>query len=234
MTGQEHSTTKLLNDSDTPEPPTPAAEAGTSVRRAEPDGSKGAGGIRSRPGRLNRPAGLNRAVLGLLGIVLLAGGGFAVATHFGWVTVLHRSSRLVAGTGRPPTWVLYITVAVAVIVGLGCLRWLFAQLVRGPKARTWRLEDDPRTGRTELTTATAIAPFVDELKTYPGVSSATGTLSGPRTSPTVDLVITAAQDGDLAEIRHRLDVHGLPRLRQSLELGSTPQVTVEFRFSTTT
>jgi hypothetical protein len=181
----------------------------------------------------NRPARLNRALLALFGVVLLAAGGFTVATHYRRLKVIDPDSALVHGTGKPPTWALYLIVAVAVIVGLLCLRWLAAQLVHRPRPQIWRFEDDIATGRTELGTTTAIAPFVDEVKTYPGVSTAAATLSGSRTSPAVALVISAEQDGDLTEIRHRLDTHGLPRLTQALDLGS-PKVTVEFRFTTKT
>jgi hypothetical protein len=182
------------------------------------------------PTSLNRPARLNRTLLALLGTAMIAAGGFALATHFGRLTILHPNATLAPGTSKPPTWALYITAAAAVIVGLACLRWIAAQLIHRPRAQTWRLESDIATGRTELGTTTAIAPFVDEVKTYPGVHNATATLSGTRLSPAVALVISAEQDGDLAEIRHRLDDHGLPRLRQALDL-TAPRVTVEFRFN---
>jgi hypothetical protein len=181
----------------------------------------------------NRPARLNRTLLGLLGLVLLAAGGFAVATHFGKLTVLPPDSPLVPGTGNPPIWALYVAAAAAVIVGLLLLRWLIAQLTRKPKTRTWRFESDPDTGRTELAASTAIAPFVDEVKTYPGVHAAHATLAGSRDDPAVALVISAEQDGDLTAIRHRLDNEGLPRLREALDLDELP-VAVEFRFTAKT
>lgn len=181
----------------------------------------------------NRPARLNRTLLALLGLVLLAAGGFAVATHFGRLTVVTPESALVPGTGTPPTWALYAAAAAAVLVGLLLLRWLIAQLTRRPKTRTWRFESDPDTGRTELAASTAIEPFVDEVKTYAGVHAAHATLAGSREDPAVALVISAEQDGDLTAIRRRLDDEGLPRLREALDLDELP-VTVEFRFSAKT
>ncbi|WP_439657610.1 alkaline shock response membrane anchor protein AmaP [Lentzea sp. HUAS TT2] len=182
---------------------------------------------------LNRPARLNRTLLGLFGTVLLAAGTFTVLTHFGRLTVLKPDSALVPATGTPPTWALYVTAAAAVVLGLLLLRWLLAQLSRKPKTRTWRFEADPGTGRTELAASTAIAPFIDEVRTYPGVAAAHATLAGTHDTPAVALVVSAAQDGDLTAIRHRLDTEGLPRLRQALDLDALP-VTVEFRFSTKT
>ncbi|MEC3982532.1 alkaline shock response membrane anchor protein AmaP [Amycolatopsis sp. H20-H5] len=180
---------------------------------------------------LNRPARLNRGLLTFFGIVLLAAGAFAVATHFGKLTVLKPDATLVPGTATPPTWALYVAAAVAVVLGLVVLRWLLAQLTRKPKTRTWRFEADPDQGRTELAASTATDPFVAEVKTYPGVHAAHATLAGTREAPALALVVSAEQDGDLTEIRHQLDTVGLPRLRQALDLETLP-VTVEFRFST--
>ncbi|MEU0535774.1 alkaline shock response membrane anchor protein AmaP [Amycolatopsis tolypomycina] len=180
---------------------------------------------------LNRPARLNRALLALVGLVLLAAGGFAVATHFGAVRVLAPDSPLVPGTATPPTWTLYVTAAVAVVLGLLLLRWLLAQLARKPKSHTWRFESDPHTGRTELAASTAIQPFTAEVATYPGVHAAHATLAGTRENPAVALVLSAEQDGDVAAIRDRIETEALPRLRTALDLDALPS-TVEFRFST--
>ncbi|WP_410599673.1 alkaline shock response membrane anchor protein AmaP [Amycolatopsis sp. lyj-90] len=182
---------------------------------------------------LNRPARLNRTVLALFGLVLIAAGAFALLTHFGTVTVLRPESALVAGTSQPPTWTLYVTAAAAVVLGLFLLRWLIAQLTRKPKTHTWHFETDPAAGRTELAASTAIEPFVAEVTTYPGVHAAHATLAGTRDTPAVALVISAEQDGDLTDIRHRIDTDGLPRLRRALDLDTLP-ATVEFRFSTKT
>jgi membrane protein YqaA with SNARE-associated domain len=179
---------------------------------------------------LNRPARLNRVLLAIIGLVLLAAGAFVVAAHFGRLPRVAKDSALVPSTANPPTWVLYVAAGAAVIIGLLCVRWLLAQLARKPRTRIWRFEQDPDRGRTELAASAAVGPFTNELRGYPGVGAATATLAGPRTAPTLALVITADQDGDLTEIRHRLDTNGLPRLCQALDLETLP-VTVEFRFA---
>jgi hypothetical protein len=180
---------------------------------------------------LNRPARLNRVLLGVIGVVLIAAGAFAVATHFGALTVLRQDAPLVPVLADPPTWVWYVAAVVAIVLGLLCLRWILAQLARAPKTRTWRLELDPDLGRTELAAGTAVAPFVDEVTAYPGVHAVRATLAGQREAPALAMVVSAEQDGDLADIRHRIDTTGLPRLRQALDLETLP-VTIEFRFST--
>ncbi|MCS7478517.1 alkaline shock response membrane anchor protein AmaP [Umezawaea endophytica] len=181
---------------------------------------------------LNRPARLNRVLLGVLGFVLLAAGAFTVATHFD-LTVFVADAPLAPELIEPPTWAFVVTACVAIVLGLLCLRWILAQLARAPKARTWRFEQDPALGRTELATSTAVAPFVDEVTAYPGVHAVRATLAGRREAPALAMVVSAEQDGDLADIRRRIDTVGLPRLRQALDLDVVP-VTIEFRFSSRT
>ncbi|MGW4057608.1 alkaline shock response membrane anchor protein AmaP [Amycolatopsis sp. NPDC004747] len=182
---------------------------------------------------LNRPARLNRTLLTLIGLLLLAAGGFAVATHFGKLRLLAADTPLVPGTARPPGWVWYVVAASAVIAGLLLLRWLAAQLARTPKTHTWRFGTEPDRGTTELAPGTAVEPFLAEVRTYPGVHAAHATLTGSRDAPALVLVLGAEQDGELSTIRNRLDTHGLPRLRQALDLDTLP-VTIEFRFTTST
>lgn len=182
---------------------------------------------------LNRPARLNRTLLALSGLISLAAGGFAVATHFGKLTLVAADSALTPGTAAPPTWVWYVAAAGAIVLGLLLLRWLAAQLTRKPKTRTWRFETDPDHGRTELAAGTAVTPFLTEVETYPGVHAAHATLAGTRHDPALALVLSTEQDGDPAAIRERLETHGLPRLRQALDLDDLP-ATIEFRFTTKT
>ncbi|WP_103342323.1 alkaline shock response membrane anchor protein AmaP [Amycolatopsis sp. CA-126428] len=181
----------------------------------------------------NRPARLNRTLLILFGSALLATGTFTLLTHFARLKVLKPDSALLPQTGDLPTWSLYATAAAAVLAGLLALRWLLAQLTRKPKTHTWRFEDTPARGRTELAASTAITPFIDEVNRYAGVDNARATLAGTRDNPAVALVINAEQDGEPAAIRRQLDTAGLPRLRLALGLRVLP-VTVEFRFSAKT
>ncbi|WP_410582590.1 alkaline shock response membrane anchor protein AmaP [Amycolatopsis sp. lyj-108] len=180
---------------------------------------------------LVRPARLNRALLGLIGLLLVAAGGFAVATHYGLLSLLAPEASLTPGTAFPAPWIWYAVAAGAVVLGLLLLRWLAAQLARKPKTHTWRLETDPGRGRTELAPGVAVAPFVDEVETYPGVHAAHATLAGTHDRPALAIVVSAEQNTDLAVIRHRLETDGLPRLRRALDLDTVP-ATIEFRFTT--
>ncbi|MFJ1766103.1 alkaline shock response membrane anchor protein AmaP [Amycolatopsis sp. NPDC088138] len=177
---------------------------------------------------MNRPAALNRTLLALIGLVLLAAGGFALATHFGRLHVLDPASALVPGSTAPPTWVFYVAIAVAVVLGLLCLRWLAAQAFRRPKTVAWRAEEAD--GATELDSATAAAPVAADVEGYDGVRSASAWLTGPRDLPELFLIVTTEADADAGAIRTRIAEHAVPRLRQALEVDELP-VRLEVRLT---
>jgi hypothetical protein len=181
----------------------------------------------------NRPAGLNRTLLAIFGLVLLAGGAFAVATHFGWLRVLDRGHSLIPAQATPPTWAFYVAAAAAIVVGLLCLRWLAAQAFRRPKSGTWALEESVDTGTTRIDTPVAVGPLTEEIEAYEGVDAVSATLSGPREAPALHLWITAESGADLGEIRDRVEQHALVRLRQALDLEFVT-AKIEFRFTAKT
>lgn len=180
----------------------------------------------------DRPSRLNRAVLAVIGLLLLAAGCFGLATRFAVLDVLAPDAPLVPGDAPPPPWVWWATAAGGVLLGLLAVRWLAAQLDRAPKTRTWRFDagGSDTGGRTELAARTAVAPLLAEAETYPGVHAARGTLAGTRDEPRLALVISTDRDGEPGAIRHALATRGLPRLRQALDLDELP-TTVEFRFT---
>lgn len=168
---------------------------------------------------------MNRVLLAFLGLLLLAGGAFAVATHYGVLTVADRGTRLAPGTALPPTWVLYVTAAAGVVVALLALRWLLSQ-VTPARTPTWRLAPD-----TELATSVATAPFVAEVTDCPGVHAARAALTGPPGTPRLAVVVHLDQEATVPAVRDHLTTYALPRLRQALDLDALP-TSVEFRFTT--
>jgi hypothetical protein len=178
--------------------------------------------------RGNRPARLNRGLLALLGLLLLAAGAAILVIRQGRVATVKPGAAVLPDPNVPPTWVFYTIAAVAIVLGLLGLRWLAAQLAVRPRVRTWQLEPHVKHGRTELTTGVAVAPFTEEVTAYPGVRAVRATLSGSQRDPTLAVVINATLDADPTAIRAQLATEGLPRLRQALDLAGLP-VTVEFR-----
>ncbi|MFF0493383.1 alkaline shock response membrane anchor protein AmaP [Nocardia sp. NPDC004068] len=177
---------------------------------------------------INRPARLNRSLLGLIGLLIAAAGGYAVAAHLGALPWVDRDATLVPGTADPPLWVEYLVVAGAVVLALAALRWLAAQVGRLPRATEWAVGTPAATGRTVLASDTAAAPLAAHIESYDDVRSVTARLSGPSRAPELHLVVTAAPDADLTELRRRILGHAVPRLRQALDVEIVP-VSMELR-----
>ncbi|QUQ68685.1 alkaline shock response membrane anchor protein AmaP [Kutzneria sp. CA-103260] len=180
---------------------------------------------------MNRPSRLNRTLLALLGLVLLAAGAVATVAHFERIGPLEPGSPVLPAIGQPPAWTPTAVGAAGVLLGLLALRWLLAQFDRGLKAHTWQHTED--SGATRYRPTIAITPFEDEVTALPGVRSAAADLGGTRDAPTLSVVVTAEPNTDLREIRQSLAADVVPRLRQALDL-EVIAATVEFRFSTTT
>jgi hypothetical protein len=168
----------------------------------------------------NRPARLNRTLLLLVAVILLAAAAFVLLTATGLLTLLRRDEALTPASLSPPTWTAYLTIAVAVIVGLLALRWLLAQAQRRAKTGTWRLEHDPATGATRLHAQAAVDPLVDEVENYPGVHRASARLAGAPARPTLYLTIGTEDAADITDVRRRIDTDAIPRLCQALDLGA--------------
>lgn len=183
----------------------------------------------------NRPARLNRTVLALLGLVLLVGGGGLAALGLGLLAAL--PAGLPGGIGSRldptvpllpadpslPAWATYAAIAVAVVVGLACLRWLLAQTQRRPRAGTWTLPVAARAGvadpgTTRIGTSDAADAVAADVGAYSGVGSVTADLIGGRDRPTLQLRVTAGQDTSVRELRRQIEDHALPRLRRALDL----------------
>ncbi|MFE3443532.1 alkaline shock response membrane anchor protein AmaP [Nocardia sp. NPDC059180] len=180
--------------------------------------------------KLNRPAGVNRTLIGLIGLISLAAGAYALAAYFGQLGWVDRDSTLVPGSAAPPTWVFWAVIAGAVFVGMLCLRWLFAQIFRMPKAQSWRFEADATTGRTVMASSTAAAPMAADISAFDDVRSASAWLTGTRWAPELHLTVTAEPHTDVGLLRGRILDEAVPRLRQALEVETIP-VTLELSFA---
>ena len=175
----------------------------------------------------NRPARLNRTLLLLTSLVLLAAAAFTLLLGSGILAGLGLTSpepdaALTPASLTLPTWASYVVIVAAVLVGLLCLRWLLAQTARKPASGALRLERDPATGTTRLDGATAVDPLVDEVESYPGVHRASARLSGTAERPVLHLVIGTEDAADIGDLRRRIDAEAIPRLCQALDLSVLP------------
>ncbi|WP_040809714.1 hypothetical protein [Nocardia concava] len=179
---------------------------------------------------LNKPARLNRALLALAGLTLLAVGGYALAAFDSRLPWVRSGDPVTPGIAAPPTWVLVVIAIAAVVIGLGCLRWVAAQLRRVPKAVAWELSDPAAAGGTTLSSAVAARAVAADIEGYPEVGAATAVLSGPGGEPELYLIVTAAAGADLTALRRRILGEAVPRLREALAVPVIP-VSMEFRLA---
>jgi hypothetical protein len=170
----------------------------------------------------NRPARLNRALLAITGVLLLAAGAFELTAGSGLIRQVGKDQALTFLGDRPQDWVRYAVLAAAIVIGLAALRWLAAQAARRPRTSLWRLTAGPGHGVTVLHADTAAAPLAADVEGYDGVRSAAAWLVGARHSPALYLRVRTEYDTDLSALRRQIRDHAVPRLRGALELQSLP------------
>lgn len=170
---------------------------------------------------------VNRVVLTLLGLVLLATGGLGLALSFG---ALGAAPRLLPAAVRnypaEQPWFWWAVAGACTIVALFALWWLFAQLHTNRVARL-DLTGDDRDGQT-LVHAGALTDAVEnEATELRGVTSASAHLldrHGRRLALAVDL----ADYADIAEVRAGLEDRVVAHARQATDDTSMP-VDIELR-----
>ncbi|GAA1829075.1 hypothetical protein GCM10009772_03580 [Pseudonocardia alni subsp. carboxydivorans] len=174
------------------------------------------------------PARLNRTLLFLIGLVLLAAGVFGLLFGTGVLRQvlpgIDPSVPLLPAGLTLPEWAPWVTLAVAVVVGLLALRWLLAQARRRPRTSGWTLPSAQVAGRDAGTTRIhsdhAADALAADIESYDGVQRAAAALVGDRRRPEIHLDVTADDGADLAALRTRITDHALPRLRSALDIES--------------
>jgi hypothetical protein len=169
------------------------------------------------------PDRLNRALLTLLSLLLLAAGAYALARGgdaFGADAaeepVLLETVRDFVGRNQNVFWPCVFVVSL--IVALVALRWLLAQF-RSPRLTELDLTRDGGTrGSTRLRAAGASQALADEVEDYFGVASASARLVEDGERPEVDLRVDVNDDADVPALRARIEEHALRRFCQALEV----------------
>lgn len=175
-----------------------------------------------------RVNGVNRTVLALLGLVLLAAGGLGLAYSFG-----------AFGTGQRPVlpqsmrdyasdqgWFWWAVAGVCLLLALIGLWWLLAQLKTDRVGRL-DLTTDDRDGVTTLhagAVTDAVEAEVEGLRGVAGVSASLIERRGRRLTLAVDL----AEYADIAEVRTEVEDRVVAHARQAVDDPALP-VDVELR-----
>lgn len=160
---------------------------------------------------------INRGVLALLGLLLLAAGAAGLALSLGGFGTGLVDSPVVPGTVRAfaaeTPWFWWAAAAVCLVIALLALRWLLVQLRTSTVSRL-DLTTDPRDGITTLHTSALTAAVEDAATAVRGVHRANARLHdqhGDRLHLAVDLT----EHADIADVRAELETRLVPDLRRA-------------------
>ncbi|WP_019629444.1 alkaline shock response membrane anchor protein AmaP [Actinomadura atramentaria] len=172
-------------------------------------------------------ARLNRLALSLLGLALLALGGLGIALGLGAFGSKRAHEAVLGGGTRSFAsshgWFWWVVSAVAVVLALLGLAWLFVQ-GRRDRVGDLALEPDAEHGTTRLSAKAVTDALRDEIGDYPGVRGVGARLGGSSRRPRLFLNVAYSRDADLEGLRRRVTGQALARLRSALERDSLPAV----------
>lgn len=182
-----------------------------------------------------RVNGANRAILTLLGLLLLLAAAAGLIISFGVRAIggltLPRPDRPVLPGGalraaNNSPWFWWVVAAACVLIALLALRWLAAQLATD-RIRQLDLTTNDRDGMTTLDAGAVGEAAADEAKTIRGVDDASAHL---RTRPGQELVLglDVAEYADLNTVRNQLEQTVVAHTRQAIDEPDLP-ITIELR-----
>ncbi len=170
----------------------------------------------------------NAVVLSLLGVALLAAGGYGLARGYGAFGDAQAAEPVLGEevrdfVGRNPDWFWPLVAAVSLLLAWLAFRWLVAQL-RTPGVSGLRLRDETD-GFTYVFASGAANALAHEIEDYPGVTWARVRLVTDGARPEIEVTAEVDDSAEPAALRRRIDEHAFARFRQALDLGDlSPQI----------
>ena len=191
-----------------------------------------------------RTARGNRIGLGVVGVLLLAAGGYTLARSLGafgreQADAPVYSERTASWIHAQQPWIWITLAALGVIVALLALRWLLVQFRTerlGRIAMDTDLGPEPDghpddggavggavgAGRTTLPTNALTAAIGQEIDSYPGVRAVTVHVAGRPDRPELRLEVTIDADADPARIRTRIVDEAIAHAKLALDTQFLP------------
>ena len=169
---------------------------------------------------------LNRTLIALLGLLLLAGGVLTLVRSFGGFGPDLADDPLLPGAAtsfaeRYSPWFWIAVAAGAALLALLALRWLLAQL-RTDRIGTMHLEPDVRRGDTTLHPSAVTTAVCEEIEGYRGVRSASARLLHDPRTPDLVLNVDLDERADIGATRRRIETEAVEHTRAALELPELP------------
>ncbi|MEO6880502.1 MAG: alkaline shock response membrane anchor protein AmaP [Mycobacteriaceae bacterium] len=147
-----------------------------------------------------RLAGLDRVVVAVVGLVLVAVGVLAVLWQRDLVSWLQpRITTRPLGDATTTAWWAWAVGAVGAVLMVVALRWLFAHLFRA-RVGSAILAGSDRTGRLSVELGAVAAAAAKQLDAEPGVSGTKSAVRSERGCRTIVLTVTAESDADVPHV----------------------------------
>lgn len=168
----------------------------------------------------------NRVVLLILGLLMLVAGLAATLTSFSalrasWASRVLTANRVSTYAGDQGRWLWPVVGAIALVVLILALRWLFVILFGTDRVRDLAMHTGGR-DRVRLA-ASAVGDAVGaEIRTYRGVRAARAWMVGSTEEPTLAIRVDADLDADLAAVRDRIERDAVAHARQALDRMDLP------------
>lgn len=167
------------------------------------------------------PDRLNRAILTILGLVLLGLGAYGLARGYGAFGDARAADSVLGDdvrdfVSRNANWFWPAAAVVALLVAWLGLRWLVAQLTTPTVHRLPVRADGP--GHTELLASGATSALAGDIEGYDSVRAARVRMVSDHPVPEVEITVDVHEDADVSALRRRIAEHALLRFRSALEL----------------
>lgn len=173
--------------------------------------------------RSDPPDRLNRTLLSILGLLLLAAGAYGLLRGGGAFGRDQAEDPLLLEGIRDfvsdnAGWFWPVVALLSLIIAYLAYRWLRAHVRSGPSVTHIEVPGETGLGWTRVRASGAADALAADIRRYPGVSSATARVVTDGGQPEIELGVDVHDDADVGEVRRRIEQHALPRLRSALEV----------------
>ena len=163
----------------------------------------------------------NRLMLTVVGLLLVAAGGAAMAASVGVFGTPYSHLSLFENKASSyfshhGGWLWPVIAVACLLIGLACLRWLLALLASTDRSGDITIRDGPADqGTTILRPHAIIDALTTEVAAYHGVDSASGRVIGDGRDPELVLVVTTTPAADLQALHQRIEAEALAHARRA-------------------
>ncbi len=171
---------------------------------------------------MNTNNAIERAVLTILGLVLVAAGGYALLRGLGTLDNAPSDDPLISHTthrflGNHEGWFwLAGALAAALSLALG-LQFLRHQLTAITRPSHTSLVRRSTTGTTRVAGRALTNALETDLENLPDIQHANTTLTRARPTPRLEMRLQIPDDADFARIRASVEDHALERFRHAID-----------------